>query len=168
MNRRVSRERQFMSVESRGSKLYRATDEELQLNLRRAACVLPSPMTARDFQAWAKSNGVRGAQTYPLRWGTWANALETAGLPYHRQVRKGNYRKDRIDAQVCLRAAVRVAGELGRIPTAQDYDEHRLPCEPSLATLRKRLSRDQQWVPIRRMVRRVRPDLTRITSSDRL
>lgn len=123
----------------------RASDEELLDGLRRAAADLGERFIATEFAAWAKKHGAVGPQTIYKRFGSWNEARRRAGLPVmSRHPREP--RSDMVSERDCLAPVVALAVELGRTPSAQEYE--RSGRRPTISTIRTRFG---SWGRARRL-----------------
>lgn len=123
----------------------RVSEEEMLASLRRAAKDMGEAFTTDEFAAWAKKHGVIGPQTVHKRFGSWNEARRRAGLPVmSRHPREP--RSDMISERDCLAAVLGLAAELGRTPSAQEYE--RSGRRPTVSTIRTRFG---SWGRARRL-----------------
>ncbi len=92
------------------------TDEQLLDTLRTLADELGRPPTCREMRA---RRDLPDPGTYSRRFGSWSNALETAGLEA-RYCRTPDYTDEQL-----LQALRDLAAELGRTPTGREMQDRR-------------------------------------------
>lgn len=119
-------------------------DHELLGFLREAGAARGGVLTLAFYKAFADGRHTADGrpwpthQTHSKRFGSWLNALHTAGMQANEQ-RAG--RDVAFDADRCLQAINAVHQQLGKTPTAQEYARHARDSAgslPSLSTIRNR------------------------------
>jgi transposase len=123
----------------------RYSDEELIELLQEASHELGGVLTAAGYTALSRTRQLPDGrpwpthQTHALRFGTWVAALARAGLQSNKSSPIAGMRI--FDRAHCIDALVEAQRELGRFPTAAEYEAWatgKNGAVPSLATLRHR------------------------------
>lgn len=123
----------------------RYSDEELIELLRNASQELGGVLTAAGYTALSRMRKLPDGrpwpthQTHALRFGTWVAALDRAGLQANKSSPIAGMTI--FDRAHCIDALVEAQRELGRVPTASEYEAWATTkngAVPSLATLRHR------------------------------
>jgi hypothetical protein len=118
----------------------KATRERCVACVREAAEILGRTPTSAEYGDLAAQRPQwPAAVTIAVTWG-WRATLEAAGLVERRRSFRAP-RSDRVSIDVCWQAVRRVADEVGRIPTCEDYARASKGRDdlPSLAVVRRRL-----------------------------
>lgn len=106
-------------VKQRSSRENQWSDEDLLEALRRAD--REGISGALKYQAWASEEKDRPCfRTFILRFGSWSEARRRAGLSVFRSHEPWRTKDDQL-----LEAVVRVAKDLGHLPTQSDYRKAR-------------------------------------------
>jgi hypothetical protein len=138
----------FTAAERRKPKLTRKkyTSEELVAFLRSASKALGGVLTAQGYTKYARTQKTSDGrpwpthQTHALRFGSWREAVFAAGLTANPSSPIAG--QTLFDDGHCIDALRAAARAIGRIPTAEDYEEFARASNgalPSQATVRHRL-----------------------------
>jgi hypothetical protein len=127
------------------------TDDEIIECLRTASVELGGVLTTAEYTAFARTRTFEDGRPWPLhqtpanRFGSWRAALQTAGLEANPPSAVAGQRL--FTRAHCIDAVLEVERELGRPPTAADYERAAVASRgvlPSLATVRHRCGGWQQ------------------------
>jgi hypothetical protein len=126
----------------------RHSDADLVRAVREVSATLGRPPTGREYARLAAPLRLPALATIQRRLG-WSSALQAAGLT----ARPDRGSRQRWDRESCLRAALTVAGELGRPPSIREYDRasRGRPELPSPVTVAQRFD---GWAQVRLAVAR--------------
>ena len=116
------------------------SDRDITLALRSAAAHLGRVPSAKEYAAIARRERLPSLATVLNRMGGWSRALASAGL---RAAAPARERSRRWTEDACWEALLRVAYELGEIPSVLAYERFAAGRSdlPSSATIRNRLGR---------------------------
>lgn len=123
----------------------RYSDEELIDCLRTASLAIGGVLTTAAYGSYARTRSFADGRAWPThqtpskRFGSWRSALQRAGLESNPPSAIAGQRI--FTRGHCIDAVLEVERELGRLPTAADYEEYATGMGgvlPSLATVRDR------------------------------
>lgn len=136
----TAEDRAHRSSNSAKSKLPLYTQAQLAAAVRRVAEHLGNVPSSKNYADLAPELGLPSLPTVIQRFGTWAAAVQAAGMVSRAAAR--TYTRRWSDA-ACWSALEALVQELGEMPTAQQYEVLAAGNDdlPSLATVRNRLGR---------------------------
>jgi hypothetical protein len=121
-------------------------DVEILNCLRDASDRTGGVLTGDDYEGVSRQSQLAdgrqwpGKQTAILRFGSWRDALQAAGLAYNKS--SGIRGKRLFEREQCIDAVLEVARSVGRLPTHAQYDAYARKMGgalPSSSTIRHRL-----------------------------